>query len=157
MQPVKIINLRETYRNQSQERKDAEKKVVTGAGVTGAAVQMGRTRSAFNMFESSKKLTQGMSVVTDATKNVNMIAKKSTGLWALVKDNFRWAKASVLKWGDQFKNLKYIKPLIESAAFKGVAGLAGLGFGLVTFITGASEIAKTATDVIDEHQLNRAA
>ena len=145
------------YRNRSQEQRDAEKKVVTGAGVTGAAVQMGRSRSAFNMFKSTQKLTQFSGEATKTAKTVNMVAKKTTGLWAKVGENFKWAKGAVLKWGDKFKDLKYIKPLIKSPIFKGIAGIAGFGFGLVTFISGASEIAKTATDVIDERKFNRAA
>ena len=145
------------YRNRSQEQKDAEKKVVTGAGVTGAAVQMGRSKNAFAMFKSTQKLTQLSSSATNTARTVNMVAKRTTGLWAKVGENFKWAKGAVLKWGNQFKNLKYIKPIIESAAFKGVAGLAGIAFGIVTLISGVSEIAETATDVIDEHQLNRAA
>ena len=157
MQAAKIVNIRENYRNQPQERKDAEKKVVTGAGATAGAVQVSRTKSAFSFFNSSKKLQNGVSFAQNTMKEANLVAKKTTGLWATVKANCAWAKNSVLKWGEQFKALKYIRPLIESPVFKGAAGIAGFGFGLVTLITGASEIAKTATDVIDEHQLNKAA
>lgn len=157
MQAAKIMNIRENYRNQPQERKDAEKKVVTGAGATAGAVQVSRTKSAFNFFNSTKKAQQSLSFASNTMKEANMVAKKTTGLWAAVKANCSWARTSILSWGEQLKNLKYIKPLIASPIFKGVAGLAGLGFGLVTFISGASEIAKTATDVIDEHQLNKAA
>ena len=157
MQAAKIVNIRESYRNQPQERKDAEKKIATGAGATAGAVQVSRTKSAFSFFNSSKKLQQGMGLAQNTMKEASLVAKKTTGLWATVKANCAWAKTSILKWGEQFKSLRYIKPLIESPVFKGIAGIAGFGFGVVTLITGASEIAKTATDVIEEHQLNQAA
>lgn len=157
MQTAKIVNIRESYRNQPQERKDAEKKVVTGAGATAGAVQVSRTKSAFNLFNSSKKLQNGINFTQNTIKEAGIVAKKTTGLWASVKANCQWAKTAVLNWGDKFQNLKYIKPLIKSPIFKGIAGIAGFGFGVVTLISGASEIARTATDVIDEHQLNQAA
>lgn len=155
--PIQLNEIPIRYRNRSQEQRDAEKKVVTGAGVTGAAVQMGRSKNAFSMFKSTQKLTQFSGNATKTVKTANLVAKKSTGLIAKVAENFNWAKGAVLKWGAQFKNLKYIKPLINSPIFKGVAGLAGFGFGLVTFISGASEIAKTATDIIEERQINNVA
>ena len=146
---MKVREIPVRYRNRSQEQRDAEKKVVTGAGVTGAAVQVNRSKKAFDMFASSKKLTQLSGDVADVAKKVNTVAKQSTGLMAKVSENFGWAKAQVLKWGSQFKNLKYIKPLVESAPFRGVASLAGLGFGAVTFISGAAEIAKAASNIKD--------
>ena len=144
---IRVQEIPARYRNRSQEQRDAEKKVVTGAGVTGAAVQANRSKKAFDMFASSKKLTQMSGTVADTAKKVNMVAKQSTGLWAKVGENFKWAKGAVMKWGSQFKNLKYIKPIVESAPFRGVASLAGLGFGAVTFISGAAEIAKAASNI----------
>ena len=147
---VRIGEIQTRYRNRSQEQRDAEKKVVTGAGVTGAAVQVNKSKKAFDMFASSKKLTQFGNTVTNTAKTVNETVKKSTGLWAKVSENFKWAKGAVMNWGAKFKNLKYIKPLIESPIFRGIAGIAGFAFGLVTLISGVSEIAKTAANVRDD-------
>jgi hypothetical protein len=135
-----------------QKRKDAEKKVVTGGGAVAATAAASNTKAAksgFDMFNSSKKLTQGMQTVTTSARAANETVKKTTTLWSKVCENARWAKKSVLKWGDNLKNMRYIKPLIESAAFRGVAGFLGYGFGLITLISGCSDIAKVASDVAD--------
>ena len=147
---VDVYNSSVSYGQRSERRKKAEKEVVTGAGVTGAAVQANRSRKVFDVFASNKKLTDMSKTFTGTAKKVSQVTKQSTGLWAKVGENFKWAKGSIIKWGEQFKNLKYIKPLVESAAFRGVASLAGLSFGLVTFISGAQEIVKTAVNVTDD-------
>ena len=132
------------------EKKDAEKKIVTGTGATAAAAKAATTakksKSAFDVFESSKKLSQNLKTVSNTSKAVTDISTKSVGLWAKVKDSFKWARDSVLKWGAKFKNMKYVKPLVESPLFRGVASVLGFGFGVVTLISGGAEIMKAATD-----------
>ena len=134
-----------------EKRKEAEKKVVTGGGATAAAVSASRakaTKSAFDvLFASSKKVSQGLQTVTTAGKTATEVAKKSTSLWAKVCENAKWAKNAILNWGTKFKNMKYIKPLVNSKPFMMFAGALGYGFGLITLISGCSDIARVATDV----------
>lgn len=133
-----------------EKRKEAEKKVVAGGGATAAAVSASRAKSVksgFDVFASSKKVSQGLQTVTNAGKTATKVAKKSTSLWAKVCENAKWAKDAVINWGAKFKNMKYIKPLVNSKPFMMFAGALGYVFGLVTLISGCSDIARVATDV----------
>ena len=133
-----------------EKRKEAEKKVVTGGGATAAAVGASRAKAAksgFDVFASSKKVSQGLQTVTNAGKSATQVVKKSTTLWAKVCENAKWAKDAIINWGTKFKNMKYIKPLVTSKPFMWTAGALGYGFGLVTLISGCSDIARVATDV----------
>ena len=142
------------------ERRDAEKKVVTGGGAVAAATTATRAKAAksgFDMFASSKEVAKGMKSVTGAAKTVNNTVKQSKGLWAKVCENARWAKDAIIGWGSKFKNMKMIKPLVESKLFRGCAGVLGYGFGLVTLISGCSDIAKVVSDTAQGHMLDKAA
>ena len=138
-----------TANDDDKKKKDAEKKVVTGGGAVAATATASRARKGFDMFKSSKEVAQGMRTVTSSARVATQTVKKTTTLWGKVCENAKWAKTSVIKWGSKFKNMKYIKPLIESAAFRGVAGFLGYGFGLVTLISGCSDIAKVASDAAE--------
>lgn len=133
-----------------EKRKEAEKKAVTGGGAVAAATAASNTKAAksgFDVFASSKKVSQGFQTVTNAGKSATTIAKKSTTLWAKVCKNAKWAKDAIINWGAKFKNLKYVKPIVTSKPFMVAAGALGYGFGLVTLISGCSDIARVATDV----------
>ena len=125
--------------------KDAEKKIVTGGGAiaaTTAAAQARATRSGLQMVKNA----------TQITKTAGKVAKEGTTLWAKVCQNAKWAKDAIIGWGSKFKNLKFVKPIIESKAFRGCAGALGYGFGLVTLISGCSDIAKVATETIEQYK-----
>lgn len=136
----------------NEEKRDAEKKVVTGGGAVAATTAAARSKAAksgFDMFNSAKKVSQGMKGVTEATKTATNVAKQTKGLWAKVAENARWAKNSILTWGSKFKNTRFIKPLIKSPIFRGAAGALGYGFGFVTLISGLSDITKVTTEAVE--------
>ncbi len=138
--------------SRSKERKEAEKKAVTGGGAIAATTAAARTKAAksgFDMFSSAKKASEGMKVVTETTKTAANVAKKTKGLWAKVAENARWAKNAVLNWGSKFKNMRFIKPIVNSPVFRGAAGALGYGFGLVTLISGLSDITKVTTEAVE--------
>lgn len=142
-----------TGRERTKEQKDAEKKVVTGGGAlaaTTSAANLKATKSGFDMFSSAGKVSKGMSTVTGTAKAAKDVAKQSTSLWAKVGENARWAKDAILNWGTKFKNMKMIKPLVESRVFRGCAGFLGYGFGAVTLISGLSDITKVASDAVEK-------
>lgn len=141
-----------------EEKKDAEKKVVTGGGAVAATATATRARAArsgFDMFASSKQVAQGMKNVTGAAKTVNSTLKQTTSLWGKVCENAKWAKDAIIYWGSKFKNLKAIKPLVESRVFRFGAGALGYGFGLVTLISGCSDIAKVASEAAEGNLINK--
>ena len=147
-----------TFTANEDKRKDAEKKAVTGGGAiaaTTAATRGKAARSDFDMFASSKKLANGMQTVTQTAKNAKTVAKKSMTLWGKVCENAKWAKKAVMNWGTKFKSLKYIRPLVESKIFRGCAGVLGYGFGIVTLISGISNIAKIATNATNGQLLKK--
>lgn len=143
-----------------EEKKDAEKKVVTGGGAVAATATATRARAArsgFDMFASSKEVAKGMKTVTGTAKTVTSTVKQTTSLWGKVCENAKWAKDAIIGWGSKFKNLKIIKPLVESRAFRFGAGALGYGFGLVTLISGISDVAKVATEAAEGNLLNKRA
>lgn len=142
-----------SYRERTKEQKDAEKKVLTGGGAvaaTASAANLKATKSGIDMFASTGKISRGMSTVTNTTKTASNVAKQTKSLWAKVGENARWAKDAILNWGTKFKNMKMIKPLVESRVFRGCAGFLGYGFGAVTLISGLSDITKVATDAVEK-------
>ncbi len=138
----------------SGKNKDAEKKVVTGGGAIAATTSAAKARAAksFDVFNSASKVSKGMKGFTQTTKTASVVANQSKSLWVKVVENAKWAKNSILNWGSKFKNLKYIKPLVESRLFRAGAGALGYGFGFVTLASGISDIAKVTTETV-EHNL----
>ncbi len=157
---VSINNVQIAFGNKQEDRKEAEKKVVTGGGAVAATATASRAkaaRSGFDMFASSQDVAKGMRTVTGTAKTVNQTVKQTTSLWAKVCENAKWAKEAIIKWGNKFKNMGMIKPLIESKAFRGCAGALGYGFGLVTLISGCSDIAKVATEAVQGNLIDKQA
>lgn len=107
--------------------KDAEKKIVAGGGAIAA-------KSGFDMFASASKVSKGMKGVAGVAKTTTAVTKQTTGLWAKVVENAKWAKDAVLNWGAKVKGMKVLKPLVNSKLYKFGAGFLGYGFGFVTLI-----------------------
>ena len=148
---IASINPMISFTARSEERKDAEKKVVTGGGAVAATTTAARakaTKSGFDMFASSKKVSQGMKDISWTTRTLSSTVKKSTTLWGKVCENAKWAKNSIIGWSGKFKNSKLIRPLVQNKLFRGCAGALGYGFGIVTLISGLSDIAKVTTDAM---------
>lgn len=135
----------------SDRDKDAEKKVVTGGGAIAATTTAARARAAksFDVFDSASKVSKGMKGFTETTKTARTVAHQSKGLWTKVVENAKWAKNSILNWSTKFKNMKYIKPLVESRVFKAGAGALGYVFGFVTLVSGISDIAKVTSETVE--------
>lgn len=142
-----------TFTGRTKEQKDAEKKVVTGGGAlvaTTSAARLKATKSGFDMFSSAEKVSKGMSTVTNTAKAAKTVAKETTGLWAKVCKNAKWAKDAILNWGENVQKMKFVKPLVQNKIFRGCAGALGYGFGAVTLIAGLSDITKVASDTIEK-------
>ena len=142
-----------SYTGSDKDKKDAEKKVVTGGGAIAATTAAARTKavkSGFDMFDSAPKISKGMTGLTETTKTAVGVAKKTKGLNQKVAQNAKWAKNAILNWGNNLKKMKYIKPLVESKIFRGCAGALGYGFGFVTFISGLSDITKVTAETIQD-------
>lgn len=90
-----------------------------------------------------------MKGVRETTRTAANVAKQTKGLWAKVAENARWAKDAILNWGSKFKNMKFIRPIVKSPLFKGAAGALGYGFGIVTLISGLSDITKVTTEAVE--------
>ena len=151
------LNPQIAHTGRSQKQKDAEKQVVTGGGAIAATTAAANTKAAksgFDMFASASKVSKGMKTTTEAAKVAGDVTKKTKGLWAKVAENARWCKDPVLNWGSKFKNLKFVKPLVESKAFRYCAGGLGYAFGAVTLISGLSDIAKVTSETIESKMAN---
>ena len=141
-----------------KDRRDAEKKVVTGGGAVAATATAARAKAAksgFDMFESASKVSKGMKGVTTTAKVTNTVTKQSKGLWSKVAGNAKWAKNAIMNWGSKFKNMKFIKPLVNSKLFMKFAGFLGYGFGVVTLIAGMSDIVKVTSDAVEKNVLHK--
>ena len=138
--------------SQDNEDRKTEKKIVAGGGTVAGTATIARanaTKNGFNIINESKKITEGMKGVQTATSTATNVANKTVGLWGKVKENAAWVTNKIIKWGETLKNTKYIKPLVDSKAFRFGAGALGYGFGLVTLISGLSDIAKVTTDTLN--------
>ncbi len=137
---------------EQKNNKDTERKVVTGGGAVAAAAGAARTkaaRSGFDMFNSARRASQGVRGVTETTRTTADVATKTKGLWAKVAENARWAKNAIMNWGDKFKKIGFINRIVKSKLFMKTAGALGYGFGLVTLISGLSDITKVTTEAIE--------
>ena len=155
---VSLNTAKISFGTSDEKKREAEKKVVTGGGAVAAATTATRAkaaRSGFDMFASSKEVARGMKTVTGTAKAVNNTVKQTTSLWGKVCENAKWAKIAILKWGAKFQNSRYIRPLIENRLFRGCAGALGYGFGLVTLISGCSDIIKVTSDAADGNLFNK--
>ena len=136
------------------DNKDGAKKVVTGGGAVAAVAAASNTRatrSGFDMFKSAGRVSKGMHTFTESAKVANQTAKEAASLWSRAKNSAVWARNSILRWGNSIQNTRFIKPLVNSPAFRGAAGFLGYGFGLVTLISGCSDIAKVASDIAERN------
>lgn len=146
------LNPKVSYTSRSQERKDAEKKVVTGTGAVAAATSAANvkaTKSGFDMFTSASKITKGMKTSTEATKIIGETVQKSKGVWSRASEASKWVKDWIIKGGSKFKNVKFIKPLINNKAFKFCAGGVGYICGAATLVSGLSDIGKATTNAVE--------
>lgn len=130
-----------TGKERTQKQKDAEKKVITGGGAL-AAANVKATKGGVDLFATTK----GLSAVNKGVATANTVTKKATTLWGTVCSKAKWAKDAIINWSSKFKNMKYIKPLVENRVFRACAGVLGFVFGLITLITGLSDIGKVAVD-----------
>lgn len=130
---------------------DSEKKVVAGGGAIAAAASTKATKSGFDMFNSARNVSNGMQTVTNTTRTVGEVAKKSKGLMAKVASSAKWAKNAILNWGKNFEKIKWLKPLMESKLFKFGAGFMGYGFGVITLIAGLADIGRATTETLERN------
>ena len=137
-------------RARTREEKDRDKKVVTGGGAIAATTTAAKTkaaRSGFDMFGSASRVSNG---ITTSARTASNVAKQTKGLWGKVVENTKWAKNAILNWGKSLQNSRILKPLINSKLFKFGAGTLGYGFGIVTLISGLSDIGKVTTEAIEK-------
>lgn len=136
----------------SDKRKEAAKDAVKGGGAvaaTSAALSNGKK---VDMFRKAGKASKDLEKGSIALKNVGQATKKATGLFAKCKKAYSTTKSSIVEWGRTVKASRFVKPLLESRAFRWGAGLAGYGFGFVTLVTGLGDIAKFTLDSINKYQ-----
>lgn len=148
----KSKNLKEYRKERTKEQKDAEKKVVTGGGAvaaTTAAAKSKAMKSGVDIFSSSKKAAAGMKNITNTAKTAKAVTKQTSTLWSKVCENAKWAKNSIIKWGAKFQNSRFIRPLVQNRVFRGCAGALGYGFGVITLISGLSDIGQVATEAVE--------
>lgn len=146
-------NIAFTGKERTKEQKDAEKKVVAGGGAVAATTTAARvkaTKSGVDMFAATGRASNSLNTVTNTARAANKVSKQTKSLWTKVGENAKWAKNAILNWGKNFKNIKFIKPLVESRVFRGCAGFLGYGFGAVTLISGLSDIGKVASDTAEK-------
>lgn len=131
-----------TYTNVSYKSRnnnhDSEKKVVAGGGAIAAS------KSGLDMFSSTKK-------VTNTTKAVGEVAKKSKGLMAYVVKSANWLKNAILDFRETLGKIKFLRPFVNSKLFTYCARALGYGFGAVTLIAGLADIGKATTETLERN------
>lgn len=143
---LKNYNLSFTGEMADENKKDVGKKIVTGGGVIGAVTNISR----FDAFKSAKSLSKGMTGITNSAKVVSNAAKQSKSLNPKAVENMKWLKTSVLKWGAKFKDTPVVKYLVSSPVFRGIASFLGYGFGILTLVSGCSDIVRVTSDALND-------
>ena len=117
---------------QQTKRKDAEQKVATGVGATGAgaaAYQAKRTTV-------NRTLQGWFTNLTNTTKAARQNAAEVTGIFGKFKHNFARFSGDIMSKAMKYKEMKFIGPIVKSPIMKGTAGVFGGAMAFFALVTG---------------------
>jgi hypothetical protein len=136
---------------------DEQKKKVEGTkdvAVGGTAIYGGHKITQKQVFQSFKNLNKASNTAVQGVNTTTKIVRQSTSLWSKVVNNAKWAKGAIIDGVQKFVKSPLIKPLVENKAFRGLAGVFGYGFGLVSLVTGLTDISNTAAYAVHKMTKN---
>ncbi|MBQ8168852.1 hypothetical protein IJZ97_05495 [bacterium] len=112
--------------------------VAAGATVGGAAY----TGKAFQQFvKTSQKATK---LASDTGK----VGGQLGALWRKMGKNAAEFSSKIVKWGETANVAKWVKPILKSKAFKGVANALGGVGALFVFISGIGEMGQVYSELV---------
>ncbi len=122
-----------------------DKKVgVTDAGLAaGGAIGSWQYIRRFDKFNLGKRIDDYVTLSNESAKVCNLTANtmsNGSALFKNFKSNFAHYKDLFLTWSKSTKLGQIIKPVIESKAYRGVAGLFGGIAATFVFISGVGEM-----------------
>ncbi|MFI3299789.1 MAG: hypothetical protein R3Y28_00060 [Candidatus Gastranaerophilales bacterium] len=136
----------------SEDKKDTAKDVVTGGGAIAATkhatTNIAKTPNEFlrKAGQTSSKLKEGQKAVEATIENGQKAGSMMQRLWQKTKNAKSSMTERFIKWGENAKASKFVKPLLQSKVYKYSAGFIGYGFGAVTLINGLCDISDLATN-----------
>ena len=164
MRTEKIGYNHNTISYNGYERDDDKKRITTAevAATTGTAAAAGSATKpgvwkTFKQFGfDTKKLEQVTSLNSElkgAQQFAGQTASEARGLFAGISKNTKKFAEAIIKWGQNVKANRFIKPVLESGIYKKAAwGLGGI-VALFVFVSGIGNMTKkvinTASDKTD--------
>ena len=137
-----------------QERKKTQEDVAVGAGgaagITATATKMASKKGLKSATEGEKILQEMMGDVKRTANAVNQTSKTATGLFARFKSNVKMYSADIMKRLNQFKNSKYIGPIVNSPITKKLSMLAGGVLAFFVLATGVNKAINNGSVAVND-------
>ena len=129
----------------------AEVSTATGTAAAATTTVRGGALKTFKQFGFDTNKLKGISAETASTiKLAENTANEAKGLWAgLAKNSKRFTEA-IIEWGQNVKANKFIKPILESGAYKKTAGFVGGVTALFVFISGVGHMTKKVVNRVSD-------
>lgn len=137
----------------SQEHKDKSEQVAAGvggaAGLSTTATKFA-SKQGLRAQSAEKALQQGMETVTNANRAIQKNKKAVTGLWGSFKNNIGKFSNDIARRLDNFKNSKFIGPLIKSPVTKALSKFLGGALAFFVLTTGVVKACRTGAIAFDD-------
>lgn len=124
-----------TTDDNKDKKKVSKEEVAVATGATGGGIKA-FTETNRKIHTATKNVKNGVELATETTN-------KAKGILGKFTQNCKHYKNSIIEFGQNVTKSKYLKPILESSAYKGFAGFAGgVTAGLVA-ISGVGEMTNT--------------
>lgn len=125
-----------TSDDSAQDKKKVSKEeAAVAAGVTGGGIK--------SFSDANRKLHSATKNVKNGVELAGETASQAKGILGKFAKNCKNYKRNIIEFGQNISNSRILKPILESSAYKGFAGIAGgITAGLVA-ISGIGEMTNT--------------
>lgn len=124
-----------TADDNTDKKKVSKEEAAVAAGATGGGIKAFSDANR-KIHTATKNVKNGVELATETTN-------KAKGILGKFAQNCKHYKNSIIQFGQNVTNSKYLKPILTSSVYKGFAGIAGgVTAGLVA-ISGIGEVTNT--------------
>lgn len=127
------------------------------AATTGTVAAAGSRPGLLKTFRQfgfdTKKLEQATSISREmkgAGKYAEQTVREAKGLWAGLSRNTKRFSEAIIKWGQNVKTNKFIKPLLQSCVYKKAAWGIGGAAALFVFVSGVGNMTKQVLNIASD-------
>jgi len=144
---LKISSIDNFYNNpRFCAKSDDDKKHISTGQV---ATATGATAASTNTYKIVKSYT---SKTASALKKTNQAAKEVNTAFSGLKLNAVKIKNQIIRWGEGFKNSRFLKPLFTNRLFKAAASGIGSVMAILIFISGIGDMFNSLAAGLDKYR-----